>query len=540
MNLSVTENINILIVDDSRENVLVLEQSLERKEINILTTTSPSCALQLCSANDIDIALIDVHMPQMDGFELLDMIKRNPLTQHIMVVLITGYSMNSADVVKGLSKGAIDYLFKPLDLYITIAKVDSLITQVNYQREIKRKNIELENSRQELVKAVETAEKSRTVKENFLANMSHEIRTPLNSISGLTYLLKESNLSNDQMEIIKLMEYSSKSLLGIVDDILESSKLDAGKIKIVRSKTNIIELVTTICNLIRPLATEKGLILKCEIDKEVPEFVMADSLRLNQILMNLINNSIKFTPSGNITVFLSVADKKHDSASLEFIVKDTGLGIPPESLKKIFNRFEQIEDKSWQKFGGTGLGLSIVKSLAELKGGTLDVESIVNEGTEFTFRNWFAIADYNGEPQDRVQENPLALSQFNDTVILLAEDNAINQFLVVQMLKKWGIKVDVAFNGLEAFEKLKYNHYDLVLMDTHMPVLDGVETTRKIRQEMPDYKRHVPIISFSASVIENEKIEASKAGVNDFIGKPFEPSILHAKITQLLIKRSDK
>lgn len=535
MNLSVPENINILIVDDSRENVIVLEQSLEREEINIFTTTFPSSVLQLCIENDISIALIDVHMPQMDGFELLGIIKRDPLTQHIMVVLITGYSMDSADVVKGLTNGAVDYLFKPLDLYITIAKVNSLITQVNYQREIKRKNIELESSRAELFKAVEVAEQSRTLKENFLANMSHEIRTPLNSISGLTYLLKESNLDNEQREIIKLMEYSSKALLGIVDDILESSKIDAGKIKIARSKTNIIELVTTICDLIRPLAAGKGLSLKCEIGQEVPEFIMADSLRLNQILMNLINNAIKFTPSGSITIFLKAADKKDDSASLEFIVKDTGLGIPPGSLKKIFNRFEQIEDKSWQKFGGTGLGLSIVKSLVELKGGTLDVESKVNEVTVFTFRNWFALADHISGPQDSFQENPLALSKFNDTIILLAEDNTINQFLVVQMLKKWGIKVDVAVNGLEAFEKLKNNHYDLILMDTHMPVLDGFETTRKIRQEMPDFKKDIPIISFSASVIEKEKIEASKAGVTDFIGKPFEPSILHEKISKLII-----
>lgn len=536
MNSLTSENINILIVDDSPLNVAALEDVLQREEINIFTTTSPAQALKLCAENDICIALIDVHMPQMDGFELLDIIKNNPSTKHILVILVTGYSTHSEHVVKGLTKGAVDYLFKPLDLYITNAKVDSLITLVKYQREIKKKNIELENYQVELIKAVEIAEQSKAAKENFLANMSHEIRTPLNSITGLTYLLKESALDNEQQKIIRLMDHSSKALLGIVNDILESSKIDAGKIKIIRSKINIINLVQTICDLLRPMAAEKGLYLACEISGNTPAYILADGLRLNQILMNLVNNAIKFTKQGGINVGLKMIDEKENGVELEFTIRDSGIGISPASIETVFNRFEQIENTdTWQKFGGTGLGLSIVKGLIELKGGTLNVESEVNEGTTFTFANWFALADKHPETAG-AEVHKENLPQFNEAFILLAEDNVINQFLVVQMLKKWNITVDVAVNGLETIEKLKNNNYDLILMDTHMPVMDGLQATKIIRQEMPATKKNIPIISFSASVIEKEKAEAIKAGVNDFIGKPFDPSVLHSKIKQLIKK----
>jgi len=538
MNRFSHKNINILIVDDKIDNAMMLEAALEREGSNIFTTTSPKNVIQLCIDKNISIALIDVKMPEMDGFELLDLIKSNPLTQHIMVVLITGYSMNSEDVVKGLSKGAVDYLFKPLDLYITTAKVNSLITLINHEREIKKKNSELESYQEELFKAIEQAENSRTIKENFLANMSHEIRTPLNAIVGLTSLLKDSKIDGDQQEIVKLMDISSKSLLGIVNEILESAKIDAGKVEIVRSKTDIVDLVKNICDVTMPMANEKGLKLICAIDKEVPQMIMADALRLNQILMNLISNAIKFTNSGDIKVNLTLKEKNDKNALLEFTVKDSGIGITKSSIEKIFTRFEQIEDKTWQKFGGTGLGLSIVKRLIELKGGTLKVESEIGVGTTFIFDNWYALAN---EPSkmNSLQKNLSDLPKLDNVLVLLAEDNDINQFMIVKMLKEWNIKVDVAINGLDAFEKLKRNDYNLILMDIHMPVMNGYEATRKIRKEMIDSKRNVPIISFSASVINHEKDEAKKAGGDDFIEKPFEPVVLHHKIRRLVNKKRE-
>jgi signal transduction histidine kinase len=539
MNISSSQNVNLIIVDDTPENLQSLEIALEREGLKIFTTTSPQHVLQLCIDHHISIALIDVRMPVMDGFELLDIIKSDPKTMHILVVLITGYSNDAEQVVAGLKKGAVDYLFKPLDLYITNAKVDSLITLVNYQNEIQKKNIQLENYQAELIKAIGHAEKGRIIKENFLANMSHEIRTPLNSLTGLTYLLLDTPLNKEQREIIRLMSYSAKALLGIVDDILDSSKLDAGKIRIVRAVTDIRNLIETICDLTRPMAHEKGLEINCTIDTDVPAMIMADALRLNQILMNLINNAIKFTARGSINVALRLLEKTAESAVLEFTVSDTGIGIPPRALNKIFNRFEQVDDSTWRKFGGTGLGLSIVKSLIELKGGTLAVTSKVNEGTRFNFQNRFALADHFN-PKEEHPEMLQSIAKFEDTSILLAEDNIINQFLVIQMLKKWNIRVDVASDGAEAIKKLKENDYDLILMDTHMPVMDGLEATRQIRQNMSPDKKDIPIISFSASVIEKEKNEAMEAGVSDFIGKPFDPLLLHSKISALIEKNRDE
>jgi signal transduction histidine kinase len=536
MNLSSHPDINLLIVDDNAENLYLLNSFLKHEGGNIFTTTYPKNAFQLCIDNDISIALIDIQMPEMDGFELLELLKANPLTEHIMVVLMTGYSVCSEYVVKGLSKGAVDYLFKPLDLHVTLAKVNSLVTLVNHQREIERKNKELENYQEELFKAMQQTEESKIVKENFLANMSHEIRTPLNAVIGLTHLLKDTALNEDQQEMVKLMEISSQSLRGIVNDILESAKMDAGKIGIVRAKTNIVDLVNDICNLVGPMAQENGLKLDCKVDADVPVMIMVDSLRLNQILMNLLNNAIKFTPSGSVTLHLRLLEKKDENVLLEFVVTDTGIGIPKSSEDKIFTRFEQIEDKTWQKFGGTGLGLSIVKRLVELKGGTLKVDSKVGAGSTFTFTNWYILADGIKET-DKVQNHLADLPKFDNDLILLAEDNAASQFLIVNMLKEWNIKVDVAVNGWEAFQKLKSNNYDLILMDVHMPVMNGNEATKKIRKEMIDSRRNIPILSFSASVIQREKDEAKNAGSDDFIEKPFEPITLHHKIRNMIDKR---
>lgn len=525
--------INILLVDDRLDNLELLEASLEKEELKIFTTAYPKKVIDICLENDISIALIDINMPDLNGFELLDLIKSNPLTAKIMVVLITGYSMKSEDVVRGLNNGAVDYLFKPLDLYITIAKVNSLISIVNYQREIHEKNIELENYQGELFRAIEQAEKNKVIKENFLANMSHEIRTPLNAIIGITHLLGLSKINKDQQEMIKLMGYSSKSLLGIVNDILESSQIDAGKLAIIPMKINIIDLVQTICGLTSPMAEEKGLTLKCYVDPAVPFMIMGDALRLNQILINIINNAIKFTSKGSIELSLNLIEKNNEQVFLEFKVKDTGSGLAQASIDKMFDRFEQIEDKTWQKFGGTGLGLSIVKRLIELMEGEIKVESKIGEGTTFIFNSSFALTDDASIPNQQIERLSM-FSKFNGISILMAEDNPINQFVAMKILKNWNISVDIAENGLEAFEKLKAKNYNLILMDTHMPIMNGIEATRKIRTELPEGKKNIPIISFSASVIENEKREAWEAGVSDFIEKPFDPKSLHNKIYRLI------
>ncbi|MHB1179548.1 MAG: response regulator, partial [Daejeonella sp.] len=241
--------VNILIVDDREENIIALEALIRRDDINLITTTSPNEALRICWDQDIAIALVDVQMPEMDGFELVQILKSNPRTREMVVIFVTAISKETKYVVKGLESGAVDYLYKPLDPYITIAKVDAFISVVRSQQELKQKNIELEEFQKELVKAKEQAEAARKVKESFLANMSHEIRTPINGIIGLAHLLKNTELNDDQKEFVKLLEVSSQSLLGVINDILDISKIEAGKFKIVKAETNIRDLVQAVVDL---------------------------------------------------------------------------------------------------------------------------------------------------------------------------------------------------------------------------------------------------------------------------------------------------
>lgn len=533
MSQNEADPLNILIVDDRPENIISLEALLKSDHVNLISTTSPNAALKLCWENEISIALIDVQMPEMNGFELVEILKSNPKTKDILVVFVTAISKETKYVIKGLDSGAIDYLYKPLDPYVTTSKLNSLLAIARAQREIKQKNSELERSQKQLIAAKEQAELEKRIKENFLANMSHEIRTPINGIIGLTHLLKNTTLSSEQAYMINLLDLSSKSLLGVINDILDISKIEAGKLKIVRSATNIYEFGETVTALMKYLAKEKGIDLNLQIDPRIPQIIVADSLRLNQILMNLLSNAIKFTEIGSVALNIRMLDKKQGTIDLEFSVSDTGIGIADESVNKVFNSFEQAEDQIAHKFGGTGLGLSIVKKLVELKGGILSVTSELNKGSVFSFTNSYQYLNEKiSETTPLDKDEPI----LNNISILVAEDNSLNQFIITKTLKNWGINVDVVDNGSKALESLQNKNYDLILMDSHMPVMDGLEATRKIRTEFDEPKKNIPIISLSASVMEDEQQAAMKAGVNDIGSKPFDLLVLRQKIIALVQK----
>jgi len=521
------EKINILIVDDRPENIVALEALLQRDDVNLISTTLPNEALRLAWEVDIAIALVDVQMPEMDGFELVEILKSNPRTKDILVIFVTAISTETKYAVKGLNAGAVDYLYKPLNPYVTSAKVDSFIQFVKTQRDIIRKNSELEAYQKELIKAKELAEQGKKIKENFLANMSHEIRTPINGIIGLANLLEKTELSEEQREMISLLEISSNSLLGVINDILDLSKIDAGKFKINRASTDLIQICYAVINLLKIRAKEKNLDLITDFDPHLPPYIFADSLRLNQILMNLIGNAIKFTNEGMITLKVEVLDRKGNNARLKFSVTDTGIGIAADKIDKIFETFEQADESTTLNFGGTGLGLSIVKNLAYLKGGELTVTSEENKGSTFCFSNWYQVME---DKQESPEKNNHKLLPFENVSILVAEDNPINKFLIVKILKDWNINADVVENGREALDKLKNNDYDIILMDTYMPVMNGLEATKLIRENYIPGKKDIPIITFSAAVMENDKKAALDAGANDVLGKPYELGLLYKKI----------
>lgn len=528
------EKINILIVDDRPENIIALEALLERDDVNLISTTLPNEALRLAWEMDIAIALVDVQMPEMDGFELVEILKSNPRTKDILVIFVTAISTDTKYAVRGLNAGAVDYLYKPLNPFVTSAKVDSFIQFVRTQRDIIHKNKELESYQKELIKAKELAEQGKKIKENFLANMSHEIRTPINGIIGLANLLEKTDLSADQREMISLLEISSNSLLGVINDILDLSKIEAGKFKINRAATDVVMICRSVINLLSIRAKEKNLDLITDFDPDLPKNIFADSLRLNQILMNLIGNAIKFTSEGSVTLKVEIISRKGNSVRLKFSVTDTGIGIAENKIDKIFETFEQADDQTTLNFGGTGLGLSIVKNLAHLKGGELTVTSEELKGSTFCFTNWYEALQDMPESTERV---PQKLLPFENVNILVAEDNPINKFLIVKILKGWNIEADVVENGQEALDKLRDNEYDLILMDTFMPVMNGLEATKLIRQDYVAGKKDIPIITFSAAVMENDKKAAIAAGADDVLSKPFELGILHEKIIQFTSKK---
>lgn len=525
--------INLLIVDDKQENIIALEALLNRNDINIITTTSPNEALRICWEKDIAIALVDVQMPEMNGFELVEILKNNTRTQDILIIFVTAISTEAKYAIRGLSAGAVDYLYKPLDPYITAAKVDSFIQLVITQREIKTKNQQLEKIQTDLIKAKEEAEQGKRAKENFMANMSHEIRTPINGIIGLVHLLKQEQLNANQKEIVDLLDVSSNSLLGVINDILDLSKIEAGKYKISFAETNIKELATQAANLLNIKALEKNIGLKLIIGERVPKYIMADSLRLNQIFMNLLSNAVKFTNEGDVTFKVDAIEVKTNTVFLKFSVIDTGIGISEENIKTIFHSFEQVENVHTRVYGGTGLGLSIVKKLAELKGGELDVKSELGKGSVFSFSKWYKIVDKKEE--EKTTEAP-KLATLDGLRILVAEDNSINVFLIVKILNDWKVQTTVVTNGAAALETLEKEDFDLILMDTYMPVMNGLEAIKKIRSGHIPGKENTPIISFSAGVLDQDKETAKEVGADDIIGKPFKIGVLHEKISALTKK----
>lgn len=528
------EKINILIVDDRPENIIALEALLQRDDVNVISTTLPNEALRLSWEMDISIALVDVQMPEMDGFELVEILKSNPRTKDILIIFVTAISTDTKYAVRGLNTGAVDYLYKPLNPFVTSAKVDSFIQFVRNQRDIKKKNEELQAFQKKLIQAKEEAEQGKRIKENFLANMSHEIRTPINGIIGIANLLNSTQLTEEQREMVSLLEISSNSLLGVINDILDLSKIEAGKFKINRSEMDLIKSCNAVVNLLKIRAKEKELELITDFDKELPALVMADSLRLNQILMNLIANAIKFTPVGSVTLKVSVLDRKGNNLQIKFSVTDTGIGIAKENIDKIFETFEQADEQTTIKFGGTGLGLSIVKNLAKLKGGILEVESEENIGSTFSFTNWYEVVQ---NEQTEVIKKPGKLAPFENVTILVAEDNPINAFLINKILKEWNITFKIVENGREAIENLKENDYDLILMDTFMPVMNGLDAIKLIRDGYALGKENIPIITFSAAVMEDDKKTALSAGANDVVSKPFDLDVLHKKIELYTAKK---
>jgi two-component system, sensor histidine kinase len=404
-----------------------------------------------------------------------------------------------------------------------------------------KERMALEALNQELLEATQAAERANRAKSHFLANMSHELRTPFNGMLGMIQLLEESNLSKEQRDQLHTAKISAQHLLNILNDILDMSALDAGKLKIKPDCVQMQPLVEEIHNLFVAQGALKGLNMPLQFEEGTPEWVLADPTRVRQILLNLLNNAVKFTQQGTVSLHVGF-ERKNNEVEWEIKVQDTGIGIEEDKLNSLFQRFQQADDSATRRFGGTGLGLDISRKLARMMHGDIVVTSIPRQGSIFTvtLRTPLAQAprDINPPTSVRVGDvqnhlNVLTSRRFPSLEVLVAEDHPINQKFVGMLLEKLGHHVTFVGNGAEALKLAQAQQFDVILMDVHMPEMDGLESARMIRQ-LPAPHGKVPIIALSADVMNEAKDRAIEAGMTAFVSKPVQKTELETAIRSCL------
>lgn len=379
-----------------------------------------------------------------------------------------------------------------------------------------------------LILARQKAEEAAQSKQLFMSTMSHEIRTPLNEVIGITNLLLQGNPREDQMDYIKTLKFSGNHLLTLVNDVLDYNKMESGKIVFEQSQFDLNEFLEEIMRSYSFRSKAKNLKFDIRKENEIPKVVIGDSIRLNQILSNLLSNALKFTTNGSITVRVKEINRTGDKCNMEFSVSDTGIGISKDKHTLIFDSFTQASPDTTRHFGGTGLGLSICKKLIELQGGTISLESEPGVGSTFMFTIPLGILDKAGQKQ--TADTPENYSGLEGKKILIAEDNKINFYVANKFLVSWGITVSHAADGLIALELLEKEDFDLVLMDLHMPVMDGIEATKIIRKsEIPRIK-NIPIVALTAAIMSESHDKIENLNINDYVLKPFKPHDLFERI----------